>query len=258
MLILRQRLKSQPQTAVELAPEYRDAQLFCLFNDGYWLDLAGRNVLTATVPPRPVIRPEGESYEFGFGGAGRYVVTASTVPSYPRFTVFAWVRPSAAVTGYRRIIENSYASGLYLGQSNTGNQYNFIVAGSALGGCVGGLQVIGKRDFVAGVFDGTNRILYVNGKEVARATATTPALVAALCIGTNLGNVNGEYWPGDIDTVGYFPRAFPAGEILALYENPFRLLKPQRRLYEFVDSGVPPVSSPLPVFANHYRNMGIM
>lgn len=237
-LILPRRFKSQPPPAVEIADEYQDAEVLALFNGTEWRDLTGNHGLSSTAAPTPVIRDHGRSQRYG-DILGSHIRTSGNIPTMPRFTAFAWVRPGVMGSGYKRILETNYSVHFYLGSSNGGAQYNFIVANSSLSACVGGAQIVGKSDFVAGVYNGTHCILYVNGREAARTTASAPAVPTFLCIGANSGNVNsGEQWVGDIDTVGIFPRAFSAGEMLALYERPDRLLKqPRRRLWSVPSVG---------------------
>ena len=238
-LILPRRFKSQPQVAVEIADEYQDAEILALFDGIEWRDLTGNHALSSTVAPTPVIDEHGRSQRYG-DVPGTHIRTGSTIPTFPRFTAFAWTRPGTMGTGYKRILETNYSAHFYLGASSSGNKYNFIVNNSSLTACVGGQQVVGSRDLVGGVYNGTHCILYVNGREAARTTATAPSFAEPLFMGANRGNPNsGEHWVGDIDTVGIFPRAFAAGEMLALYERPDRLLKqPRRRLWSVPSTGV--------------------
>lgn len=230
-LILPGGFKSQPQYPAELAPAYADAELFSLFNDGSGRGLARDNDFVPGVAPLPVMRQHGKA--LSFNGTSQYLASSRTVRPGAKFSVFVWVRPAELNTSYSRIIETSYASGFYLG-SNTAARYCWIVNNSSLEGCVGGLQAVGRRDFVCGVFDGSNRILYVNGVKAGSSTATAPS--TALTAFVSRPN-SAEGWAGDIDTVAIFNRAFAPSEIWSLYQNPWQLLKaPVRRLWSAISS----------------------
>lgn len=223
VLILPGRLKQQPQRSLQIADRYRDAALLALCNDGTGRNLARDNHLVggglgAAVP---ILRPHG--YSLNFSPEDLITQRSIEIPSSaPGLTIFAWVRPEILNTSYRRIAETSYVDGFYLG-SNSGSQYLFTLNGASLSLCVGGQQVVGRRDFVCGTFDGSTRILYVNGVQVASASATRPSWTRKMSVGSNASG--GEGWTGDIDTVGLFLRPFPASEIWSLYQDPWRLLK---------------------------------
>ncbi|MEP6878299.1 MAG: LamG domain-containing protein [Nitrosospira sp.] len=229
LIALPQRFTSQPQYVPRLAEAYQDAELLSLFNDGSGQDIAKGNHLIPGVAPSPAARQHGKT--LSFDGSSQYLLSTRTIAPGTQFTVFAWVRPAALNISYRRIVETAYDTGFYLG-SNTGSQYAWIVNNALLEGCIGGQQVAGQRDFVCGVFDGANRILYVNGVQVASSTAASPSAAIQVSISRWTAGSGGYYWNGDIDTVGVFNRAFPASEIWSLYQDPWRLLKaPPRRLW---------------------------
>jgi hypothetical protein len=228
LIALPQRFISQPQYAPELAEAYQDAELLSLFNDGSGQDIAKGNHLVPGIAPSPVVRQQGKA--LGFDGASSRLFSTRPIPNAAQFTVFAWVRPAALNSGYSRILETHFSSQFYLG-SNTGSQYAWIVSNSALEGCAGGQQVVGQRDFLAGVFDGTSAKLYINGVQVGSIGTTTPSTSNYMVAGySNAGGVFA--WKGDIDTVGVFNRAFPASEIWSLYQDPWCLFKaPPKRLW---------------------------
>lgn len=228
---LPQRFLTLPQYEPQLADAYSDAEIFSLFNDGTGKDIAkGNDLVYPASPPTKILQPQG--YALNFDGSDRLVST-NTFPIGNRFTVFAWVRPDFINYSYARIAETAYTTGFYLG-SNNGNssaaKYAFIVKGASLEGCIGGQQVIGQRDFVCGTYNGTNRTLYLNGEQVATATASAPSISDKVYIGHNSGGVN--FWRGDVDTFAFYQRAFSAEEVQAIYQQPGRLFKaPQRRIF---------------------------
>jgi hypothetical protein len=228
LIALPQRFIGQPQYAPELAEAYQDAELLSLFNDGSGQDIAKGNHLVPGVAPSPVVRQQGKA--LSFDGANSRLSSTRPIPNAAQFTVLAWVRPAALNSGYSRILETHFGSQFYLG-SNTGSQYAWIVNNSALEGCAGGQQVVGQRDFLAGVFDGASAKLYINGVQVGSIATTTPSTSNYMVAGYS--NAGGAFaWKGDIDTVGVFNRAFPASEIWSLYQDPWRLFKaPPKRLW---------------------------
>ena len=229
LIALPQRFTSQPQHVPRLAEAYQDAELLSLFNDGSGQDIAKGNHLIPGVAPSPAVRQHGKT--LSFDGSSQYLLSTRTIAPGTQFTVFAWVRPATLNISYRRIVETAYDTGFYLG-SNTGSQYAWIVNNALLEGCIGGQQVVGQRDFLCGVFDGANRILYVNGVQVASSMATSPSPAIQVSISRWTAGSGGYYWNGDIDTVGVFSRAFPASEIWSIYQDPWRLIKaPPRRLW---------------------------
>lgn len=229
LITLPQRLTSQPQYSPALAEAYQDAELLSLFNDGTGKDLAkGNHLIPGGGVPVRVLRQQGYSLNFE---PGDLISTRDVAIAYgdPGFTVFAWVRPDVLNVSYRRIIETDFRAGFYIGSSATGGKYAWIVNNSSLGGCVGGQQVAGQRDFVCGTFDGANRVLYVNGVQVASAPAARLTSSRKVTVGSNA--IGSEGWSGDIDTIGIFFRVFPPSEIRSLYQNPWQLLKaPARRI----------------------------
>jgi hypothetical protein len=46
--------------------------------------------------------------------------------------------------------------------------------------------------------------------------------------------------------------------ITPLHQNPWALLEEEPEVYFYPPPSAPPVGAIIPVFANHYRNMGIM
>jgi hypothetical protein len=227
-LILPGNVHQQPQSVPRLASGYQDAELLAPCIDGTGGDIARGNHLLPGASPARSLRQQG--YTLNFNGSSHYLASARAIKPSPQFTVFVWVRPAALNTTYTRIIETDYKTGFYLG-SNTSSQYCWIVNNTSLEGCVGGQQVAGQRDFVCGVFDGSSRILYVNGVQVASSAATAPSTPLPVYAG-KWSNGPGYYWNGDIDTVGLFNRALAAAEIWSLYQSPWQLFKaPGRRLW---------------------------
>jgi len=230
LLSRRGKFYKSPGPQAKLAKVYRDYAQFYSFMDGevYARDIVNSVNLTVAPGaslPTTAITPWGKS--LNFDGSTQGIYSATKIPVLPTLTVMAWVRPAALNTSYRRITETDYATNFYLG-SNTGSQYAFITNNASLEGCIGGQQVAGRRDFVVGTFDGTNRNLYVNGSLVATASATAPTFPQEIFIGKGAGGSYG-YWNGEIDNVAVFNRAFAASTIFQIYQDQWRIFEPPKR-----------------------------
>jgi len=231
-IILPRRFNAQPQAPVELTPYWkRGAVIVAPLTEQSARDIATRNNFSpgAAAAPALVMRNQGRALYFN--GTTTRLQSARAITPGAAFTVFAWCRPTA-LSAYVRLVETDHASGFFLGL-NTSGKYCWIVNSATPEGCVGGQPTTGQRDFVCGVFDGSNRILYVNGIQVAISPATAPSAARTVYIGAyGLGGAPSYAFNGDIDTVGIFDRAFAPAEIFALYQNPWQLFRaPARKLW---------------------------
>lgn len=72
---------------------------------------------------------------------------------------------------------------------------------------------------VAGVFDGTNQLLYINGCLVGvSASVFEPSLQAALLIGMDYGHYTNSCWKGAIDDVRIYRTALSPSDITQMYD----------------------------------------
>lgn len=225
------RFYGQPDPTAKLARPYQDrAEFFSLMNGEVFAQdiVKGNDLAPQAGSPAASITPWGKSLYFD--GSASHLQSARNIANLATFTVMAWVRPAALNTSYSRIVETDYASGFYLG-GNINSKYAWIINNSSLEGCIGGQQVVGQRDFVCGTFDGTNRLLYVNGVLVGSSTATATSANVKL----NVGRIVGSFiWNGEIDTVGVFSSALAANTIAQIYRAPFSMLfEPPKRYLGF-------------------------
>lgn len=231
LLNRRGKFYGQPDKTARLGKTYKDRAVFFSLMDGevYAQDIAnGNNLSPQSGTPTSVITPWGKSLYFDRSTS--QLRSTRVIPVLPTFTIMAWVRPTGTLNaGYTRILDTAYDTGFYLG-SNSGTQYAFIVNNSSLEGCIGGQQVTGQRDFVVGTFDGTNRVLYVNGIQVASASATAPTVPSYLYVGYTPGSY---VWEGNIDTVGIFQGALAASTIRETYQDPWRIFEAPKRFIGF-------------------------
>lgn len=232
-IILPGRFNAQPQVLVELAPYWkRRAVIVAPLTEQFARDIATRNNFSPGEAGAPALAIRNQGRTLYFNGSTARLQSARQITLGTKFTVFAWCRP-AALAAYTRIVETYYATGFYLGFNGTGGKYCWTVSDAPPEDCIGGTPTVGRRDFICGVFDGSNRILYVNGVQVAINIATAPSAPLTVYLGAyGLGGAPSSAFTGDIDTVGIFDRAFAPAEIFALYQNPWQLFKaPARKLW---------------------------
>ncbi len=97
----------------------------------------------------------------------------------------------------------------------------YVYAGGALDGPWTGSVSTNTWTHLAGVYNGTNVILYKNGVELGRTAKTglTDTALTAVMIGAeNSGGITNPY-TGLIDNVRIYNRALSASEILAIYNS---------------------------------------
>ncbi|ODT64757.1 MAG: hypothetical protein ABS69_19835 [Nitrosomonadales bacterium SCN 54-20] len=233
-IILPGRFRAQPQDAVRVDPAWRLRGLVLV----PLTQASPRNLVTDTnfVPgalaTAPALVAKAHGRALYFNGSTARLQSATPLTPRTQFTVFAWCRPTAFTT-YGSVAQTSSQTGFFLGQNNS-NKWCFAVNNAAPESCVGGTPSIGSRDFICGVFDGTNSILYVNGVQVASAPATAPSASLLLYVGANGngGGVPNYAFNGDIDMIGVYNRLFSPSEIYDLYQNPWQLFRaPARKLW---------------------------
>ena len=162
-----------------------------------------------------------------FNGSNSSVVTAP-ISLANTFSVSAWINSKGAQSGYARILETQYTTGLYLGIDSTGTKFKFIVNGGsgATGkcgmayGCAEGGKVATGWHLVTGVFDGAIARLYVDGVEVATETFTAPANTNYPLYMGRLYSSNGSGWNGAMDEVRLYNKVLSATEVASLFASP--------------------------------------
>jgi hypothetical protein len=168
---------------------------------------------------------------------GNYVNIPSITITSP-FTVSAWVKPSALVGGYNRIVETNFATGLYLGTDSTMTQWQLIVNDSSIAhACKGGTVTQGLTTWtmVTAVWDGTYGYLYVNGSLIIGGSAAgtsstggcnfTPPTTGLTNVSMRIGCFNSgsscsstnSAWDGAITGFRIYGRVLSASEISAIY-----------------------------------------
>jgi len=171
-------------------------------------DIAGKN--DATVVGTAVWRPEdgrlGGALELS--GVGSFLTTKSVLnPSEGPFSVFAWVKGGGP--GQVILSQEKGANWLMASSSDRALMTDLKSAGRQ-GKSLTSTAVITDDAWhrVGLVWDGTSRILYVDGVEVAKeAGPSLPSTTGGLYIGAGNKVGAGTFWKGLIDDVRIYDRA---------------------------------------------------
>ncbi|VVC00620.1 Concanavalin A-like lectin/glucanases superfamily protein [uncultured archaeon] len=154
-----------------------------------------------------------------FGGATNYSVTPSLALG-SQFSVSAWVKANGSQRGYNRIAENSYAGGFYLGTDSRGERYQWAVNNPSYGSVTGGKVADGQWQHVAGTYNGTTGILYVNGVNVSSGAFSAPGPVSLpIYIGSSSASPGSNSWEGAIDDVRVYNYTLTPEEVSLLYRD---------------------------------------
>jgi hypothetical protein len=162
-------------------------------------DSAGAN--NGTLFGLPTWQPTGGKVggALQFDGGMRFVITKFVCdPSAGPFSVFAWIKGGAP--GQVVLSQTSAANWLMAGASNG------ALAGHGLTSST--IITDGAWHRIGFVWDGSNRVLYVDGVEAARDVAVSlPSSTGGLYIGGARTLAPGTFWKGLIDDVRIYDRA---------------------------------------------------
>lgn len=160
-----------------------------------------------------------------FDGIGDYITVpnSSTLNITGGITVAAWINPATSSAGIRTIVnKNTSTSGNTIQlMSNEGNPHFEIVNGTIRAATGSTTLQAGTWYHLVGVFDTTNVLIYVNGVEEARTSATGSILYADFnwAIGARLTNPIDRLFNGTIDEVMIFNTSLSEPEVKFLYES---------------------------------------
>ncbi len=175
----------------------------------------------------------GGAYEFRTDG-DRIEIPNNTSINPQHITLAAWVKTSVRDTIWRRIFDKSYSQGYSLGMAADyqGNRWSGLVCLELGPGAHFSLTrtvvADGKWHHIAATFDGTEQILYVDGKpEGIPARWSAPGQIGTtnfnLAIGCNRSNVNeydmGTSFRGLIDEPMVWNRALSVKEVAFLFTS---------------------------------------
>ncbi len=185
-------------------------------------DVAGAN--NGTLVGGVSFAPGVVGQAFSFDGSSGYVTipdSASLDIFVSSLTIEAWIKVNqlGANSDWVGIVTKGNSSWRLQGTAGA-DTVTFSVSGVSPSGDLTGSWNVndGQWHHVAGVYDGTNMFLYVDGElDVTQpATGTIAQNSYPMCIGEN-AEAPGHLWNGLIDEVSIYNRALTASEIQTIY-----------------------------------------
>lgn len=203
-----------------------------------------------------VSTPVGSGFVFD-GSASYLTYPAANIPTQ-EFTIF-WGGIFTSVDSFRGLCDCiSGSNGWSIFQASADTLYlatNSYAGISDTSGWTAGKFWHGAIRFRAGI----DLAWYRNGEKIL-----TGFLATAPGTAINPLRVGNHYAGGTsllLGSLAYFyviGRFLDDSVIIRLQQNPWALLEEEPEVYYYPPASAPPVGSKIPVFANHYRNMGIM
>ncbi len=175
----------------------------------------------------------GGAYEFRSDGDA-IVISNNPSVNPAQFTLSAWIRTSCRDTIWRRIFDKSYSLGyaLSIAAPYNGNEWSGLAALEVGPGSHFSLTrkmvADGAWHHVAATFDGSEQILYVDGRPEGQplqwdTTGRAGESANDLTIGCNRSNVGepdfGTSFRGTIDEPMLWNRALSVSEVARLYDS---------------------------------------
>lgn len=177
----------------------------------------------ATIYASPLINLTNK--KFGAGGlecdgSTDYAATIQNLAFIENFSATAWVYPKTN-TFFERIVATDFDNHFFLGVNNSGGRYKWIVKSpdSPYGTVEGGTVTKGKWQFVAGTYNGTHGVLYVDGVKVSTGAMTNPGPTSIQVYVGRRGTSSKAFWNGTIDEVAVWNRTLTDDDVKALYER---------------------------------------
>ena len=139
-----------------------------------------------------------------------------------KFTCSLWVRVTGGANYRSPLTSRGTTINGYVFYATDANKWEFwTYDGSVFSVSIGSSVSIGVWTFLVGVYDGTNRIFYINGQQVAsNIVSFNPNTSSPLRIGA--GATEGTplfFFNGDIDDVRIYNRALSSAEIQEIYRQ---------------------------------------
>jgi len=193
---------------------------------GYWpfdgsaVDVSGNGHHGTNVGATVVTGKQGLAYQLS--NSSDYIDLNTPVSMSGQFTTSLWIKPSS-VSGTRRVISNFSDGGfdLHLYSGSGSVIFRVYRDGALTASAEGGpLPPVGAWTHLAGVWNGSSVLLYVNGQLRASApTGQTPETSSATIKVGALGNLGlrQEDFAGAVDEVMLFNRPLSASEIATIY-----------------------------------------
>jgi hypothetical protein len=188
--------------------------------EGNGTDTQGLHDASLVSPASYTTGEVGSAFSMNFGGYVSIDASASDYAITAAITIDAWIRMGGAMGDHAAILTKGDSTWRLARWANT-NVLNFGLGDGPedFQDAIGTTNVNdGNWHFVAGVFDGANGYLYVDGVLDATSVRDHPLPTNAyeVRIGSNAEEPFRE-WNGQIDEVEIFDRALSASEILAIY-----------------------------------------
>lgn len=234
------------------------ASLLAYGGAGRWQVNNGRTIASPSISgtQATTATPIGGGYTFD-GSANYLAYPAADIPTQD-FTVL-WGGIFTTVDSFRGICDCvSGGNGWTLFQASPDGIY-FSVNG------YGGISVHTgwtAGQFWHGAFRWRNAVEYAWFRNGEKLSTTVPAVTIGTAI--NPLRVGNHYAGGTSLLLGSLAYFYLIGQwlddniIIRLQQNPWALLEEEPEVYYYPPPSAPPAGTIIPVFANHYRNMGIM
>lgn len=214
-------------------------------NRGTLINVTGGYTSTTMGWQRGGGRPGSFGTYLRLSGATGY----TSVPHRPEFnvnrhTVMAWFRTTAS--GKFLLTKDSDSFFLGVGTAGPTNTFQYYTLGTSYGGWLSGSATVndGVWHHGAGVYDGANMLVYVDGRLDGSVASTGMVSTGTSPIGIGVRTGYGLIWDGDIDDVRIINRPLSAGEIMSLYleSRQFypRCLRVERETSAFAGGVAPP------------------
>ena len=164
--------------------------------------------------------PAQSTYSLSFDGSSGYIALGTNVPQATRVTVSAWIKIPSLPSAIAHVVCWDNSERIFQFRVNASNQIEFIafVGGSPCFATGGTTLTAGVWYHVAGVYDGTNAIVYLAGASDGSGSAsgnldTHSSADSDMYVGVRVG---GGYFPGLIDDVAIIGSALTGGQIASI------------------------------------------
>ena len=157
------------------------------------------------------------SYTGYFNGSNDYVATNLTLTGQSSFSATAWVNAAAGAPTQYLLGQNIVSECWVLALSGGGNSVQFRTKSNSTVVINGTALPINTWHFIAGIYDGSNMMLYVDG--VLSGTSTQTGALNNNGYNIYFGARNDAQVPfnGSLDDIRIYNRALSAAEVTALY-----------------------------------------
>jgi hypothetical protein len=131
------------------------------------------------------------------------------------FTISAWIYPMSDMTYYEGVVGRTYTTSWFFGAGDNDNGVGLYVDNNRCYTALNSVQ-INTWTHIAGVFNGTDVFIYINGALSKNCTEGTVTMGDASTVRIGENNVGNEF-NGTIDELAIWNRSLSADEIYNLY-----------------------------------------